>query len=71
LALLRENYPEHASIDNDGDFVVRTEVTDPSILYTVTFGLLGDNQGNPPLAPTTRPITSASQQIIDAQEVPE
>ncbi len=70
LALLRENYPEHVSLD-EGEFVVRTEVTDPSILYTVTFGLLGDNQGDPPLAPTARPVTSASQQIIDTQQVPE
>ncbi len=67
LALLRENYPEHPAIDEDGDFVVRTEITDPSLLYTVTFGLLGDNRGNPALAPTQRPFTSGSQQIIDSQ----
>ena len=67
LALLKENYPEHPAIDGDGDFVVRTEITDPSLLYTVSFGLLGDNRGNPPLAPTQRPGTSGSQQIIDAQ----
>lgn len=67
LALLKENYPEHPAIDDDGDFVVRTEITDPSLLYTVTFGLLGDNRGNPPLAPTQRPFTSGSQQIIDSQ----
>jgi len=67
LALLRENYPEHPAIDEDGDFVVRAEITDPSLLYTVTFGLLGDNRGNPPLAPTQRPFTSGSQQIINSQ----
>ena len=67
LALLKENYPAHPAIDEDGDFVVRTEITDPSILYTVTFGLLGDNRGDPPLAPTQRPFTSGSQQIIDSQ----
>ncbi|MBK50929.1 MAG: outer membrane protein assembly factor BamD [Gammaproteobacteria bacterium] len=67
LALLKENYPNHASIDNDGDFRVRTEITDPSLLYTVSFGLLGDNRGNPPLAPTRRPGTSGSQQIINSQ----
>ena len=43
LALLKENYPDHVSIDADGDFRVRTEITDPSLLYTVSFGLLGDN----------------------------
>lgn len=71
LALLKENYPQHPSIDNDGEFIVRTVVTDPSILYTVTFGLLGDNRGNPPLAPTQRPGQSGSQQIINAQGEPE
>jgi outer membrane protein assembly factor BamD len=67
LALLKENYPDHISIDDDGDFRVRTEITDPSLLYTVSFGLLGDNRGDPPLAPTQRPRTSGSQQIINSQ----
>lgn len=71
LDLMRENYPQHASLDDDGEFIIRTEVTDPSLLYTVTFGLLGDNRGNPPLAPTQRPRTSGSQQIINAQGEPE
>ena len=71
LALLRENYPTHASIDDDGEFIIRTEITNPSLLYTVTFGLLGDNRVDPPLAPTRRPFTSGSQQIIDAQGEPE
>ncbi|MDD9889452.1 MAG: outer membrane protein assembly factor BamD [Gammaproteobacteria bacterium] len=68
LALLRENYPEHASIDTNGDFIIRTEITNPSLLYTVTFGLVGDNAVDPPLAPTQRPITSGSQQIINDQQ---
>ena len=67
LALLRENYPQHAALDDGGNFIIRTEITDPSLLYTVTFGLIGDNRVDPPLAPTTRPATSGSQQIIDAQ----
>lgn len=67
LSLLRENYPTHASLDNNGEFIIRTEITNPSLLYTVTFGLLGDNRVDPPLAPTRRPFTSGSQQIIDAQ----
>ncbi len=71
LALLRENYPEHPSIDNDGEFIIRTEISDPSLLYTISFGLLGDNRGDPPLAPTSRPPMSGSQQIIDSQEAPE
>lgn len=71
LALLHENYPDHPSIDEGGDFIIRTEISDPSLLYTVTFGLLGDNRGNPPLAPTSRPPLSGSQQIISSQEAPE
>lgn len=68
LALLRENYPDHASIDNNSDFIIRTEITNPSLLYTVSFGLLGDNAIDPPLAPTRRPINSGSQQIINDQQ---
>ena len=71
LALLRENYPQHATLDEDGGFVVRNEITDPSLLYTASFGLLGDNRGNPPLAPAARPRTSGSQEIINAQDNPE
>ena len=71
LALLKENYPDHSSIDNNDDFIIRTEITDPSLLYTVTFGLLGDNAIEPPLAPTGRPRTSGSQEIINAQTEPE
>lgn len=56
LALLKDNYPEHPAIDPSGNFIVRSDVTNPSLLYTVTFGLLGDNVDNTPLAPTTRPF---------------
>ncbi len=71
LALLHENYPDHPSIDGSGEFQIRTEISDPSLLYTVTFGLLGDNRGDPPLAPTSRPPMSGSQQIITSQGAPE
>tara|TARA_B110000971_G_scaffold94785_1_gene97484 strand:- start:385 stop:1371 length:987 start_codon:yes stop_codon:yes gene_type:complete len=70
LSLLKENYPKHASIDNGGDFIIRTEITNPSVLYTVSFGLLGDNRGNPPLAPTQRPRNSGSEEIINTQIAP-
>jgi len=70
LALLKENYPEHTSINNGGDFIIRTEITNPSLLYTVTFGLVGDNRVDPPLAPTQRPRTSGSQEIINTQFEP-
>ncbi len=68
LTLLRENYPDHASVDEDGEFIIRTEITNPSLLYTVSFGLLGDNRIDPPLAPTIRPRNSGSQEIINAQD---
>ena len=70
LAILRENYPQHASLDDDGEFVVRRDVTDPSLLYTATFGLLGENRREAQLAPVARPRTSGSQEIINAQEEP-
>ncbi len=56
LALLKDNYPDHPAIDPAGNFIVRSDVTNPSLLYTVSFGLLGDNVDNTPLAPTTRPF---------------
>ncbi|MDP6095430.1 MAG: outer membrane protein assembly factor BamD [Gammaproteobacteria bacterium] len=67
LALLRENYPDHGSIEGDGDFVIRSEITNPSLLYTATFGVLGDNRSDTPLAPVSRPRNSGSQEIIKAQ----
>ncbi|MFK7864771.1 MAG: outer membrane protein assembly factor BamD [Pseudohongiellaceae bacterium] len=70
LALLKENYPEHASIDDDGDFIIRTEITNPSLLYTVSFGILGNNRVDPPLAPTQRPRNSGSAEIINSQISP-
>jgi len=35
--------------------VVSTQITDPSFLYSVTFGLVGSNKKDTPLAPTRRP----------------
>ena len=58
LTLLQENYPDHATLDNNGNFIVRNHVTNPSLLYTVSFGLLGSNVDNTPLAPTSRPQRS-------------
>jgi len=70
LTLLRENYPDHASINNDDEFIIRTEITNPSLLYTLSFGLIGDNRIEPPLAPNTRPLNSGSAQIIETQTRP-
>jgi len=55
LALLRTNFPNHETLDASGNFLIRNHVTNPSMLYTVSFGLLGSDQDNTPLAPTTRP----------------
>ncbi len=59
LKVLKLNYPEHASLDENGNFVgykVFSDV-DPSIWNTLTFGLIGDT----PKAPGTE---------ISAEEAP-
>ena len=68
IALLRDNYPDHATLDGNGEFVVRNLVTDPSLLYTVSFGLLGSNVDNTPLAPTGRPQRSIAPQTADINQ---
>lgn len=55
LAILRLNYPDSPALDRNNNFVVSTQITDPSVLYSMTFGLLGSNKKNAPLAPTRRP----------------
>lgn len=55
LSILRANYPESSQLDGNGEFIVSTQITDPSFLYSVTFGLLGSNKRDTPLAPTRRP----------------
>lgn len=53
--ILKMNHPDSDKIDEEGEFVVSTQITDPSFLYSVTFGLLGSNKRDTPLAPTRRP----------------
>lgn len=67
LTLLRENYPDHPTLDNDGNFIVRNHVTNPSLLYTVSFGLLGSNVDNTPLAPTSRPQRSIAPEAAELE----
>lgn len=55
LAILKANYPDSNQLDENGNFIVSTQITDPSLLYSVTFGLLGSNKRDAPLAPTSRP----------------
>lgn len=69
LNLLKTNFPDHPSLDDNGNFIVRNEVTNPSLLYTVSFGLLGDNVDNTPLAPTTRPHRPADPVMEDTPEL--
>jgi outer membrane protein assembly factor BamD len=61
LAVLKQNYPDSPALDESGNFIVSTQITDPSFLYTMSFGLLGSNKSDAPLAPTRRP-TSAEEQ---------
>ena len=58
LAILKENFPDSDQLDSNGEFIVSTQITDPSFLYSVTFGLLGSNKRDTPLAPTRRPLNS-------------
>jgi len=55
LVVLKENYPESRMLNANGEFMVSTQITDPSLLYSATFGLLGSNRRDAPLAPTRRP----------------
>jgi outer membrane protein assembly factor BamD len=55
LAILKLNYPGSQQLDANGNFIVSTQITDPSFLYSMSFGLLGSNKKDTPLAPTRRP----------------
>lgn len=58
LAILKQNHPDSPALDQNGNFLVSTQITDPSFLYSMTFGLLGSNKRDTPLAPTRRPTRS-------------
>jgi outer membrane protein assembly factor BamD len=55
LEILALNYPDSSQLTPEGNFIVSTQITDPSFLYSVSFGLLGSNKRDAPLAPTRRP----------------
>ena len=55
LAVLKDNYPDSPALNENGDFIVSSQITDPSFLYSMTFGLVGSNKKDAPLAPTKRP----------------
>ena len=55
LEILVLNYPDSPQLTASGDFIVSSQITDPSVLYSLTFGLLGSNKKDAPIAPTRRP----------------
>ncbi len=55
LAVLKQNYPDSPALDANGNFNVSSQITDPSFLYSMSFGLVGSNKKDTPLAPTRRP----------------
>jgi len=68
LSLLKSNFPEHPALDESGNFIVRNDVTNPSLLYTASFGLLGNNVDNTPLAPTQRPLQPENPEMEAPEE---
>ncbi|MEX2365887.1 MAG: outer membrane protein assembly factor BamD, partial [Pseudohongiellaceae bacterium] len=71
LAILQQNYPDSPALDENGDFIVSTQITDPSFLYSVTFGLLGSNKRDTPLAPTRRPTNTDTPYSFEIPELQE
>jgi outer membrane protein assembly factor BamD len=72
IEILALNFPDSQQLTEEGDFIVATQITDPSFLYSVSFGLLGSNKKDAPLAPTQRPIRVVAQEefIIPETEQP-
>jgi len=62
LEILKLNYPDSPQLTPDGNFIVNTQITDPSFLYSISFGLLGSNKKDTPLAPTRRPQRTLEQE---------
>jgi outer membrane protein assembly factor BamD len=71
LAILKQNHPDSLTLDESGNFVVSTQITDPSFLYSMSFGLLGSNKRDTPLAPTRRPTRSDTPYSFELPEVEE
>ena len=64
LDILRQNYPDSPALDEEGNFIIATQITDPSFLYSMTFGLVGSNKRDTPIAPQRRPTRTADQEGI-------
>jgi outer membrane protein assembly factor BamD len=69
LAILKLNYPDTPSLDDNGNFIVSTQITDPSFLYSMSFGLVGSNKRDTQLAPTRRPTRSDTPYSFELPEI--
>ena len=56
LEILKLNYPDSPQLTPEGNFIVSAQITDPDMLYSLTFGLAGSNKKDAPLAPSRRPV---------------
>ncbi|MDR2213766.1 MAG: outer membrane protein assembly factor BamD [Pseudomonadales bacterium] len=70
LLVLTSNYPNSGQVDANGNFIVSTQITDPSFLYSLSFGLLGSNKKDTPLAPTRRPTRLDTPYMVDIPQPP-
>jgi outer membrane protein assembly factor BamD len=68
IEILALNFPDSQQLTEEGDFIVSTQITDPSFLYSMSFGLLGSNKKDAPLAPTQRPVRIANQEEFSIPE---
>lgn len=68
LAVLKKNYPDSPALNSKGDFIVSNQVTDPSFLYSMSFGLLGSNKRDANLAPVRRPGESDSNYAFQNEQ---
>lgn len=68
IEILKLNYPDSPQLTADGDFIVSTQITDPDMLYSMSFGLLGSNKKDTPLAPSSRPRRIEGQEGFTVPE---
>jgi len=68
LEILKLNYPDSPQLTPEGNFIVSAQITDPDMLYSLTFGLLGSNKKDAPLAPSRRPVRIEGQEGFTVPE---
>ena len=69
IEILKLNYPDSPQLTENGDFLVSTQITDPDMLYSMSFGLLGSNKKDAPLAPSKRPQRAQGQEGFTVPEI--